>query len=132
MNKVLEWEPIPDEKQKRFDQMGPQDDVSDASSSDAESEEETEKKRRTLRADDEGESAENEDRENALTLHLKKCQNESEETLRERREKRVTFTSMFNNKDNCSGDEKKDESNNSNARWEMSENVTTLPLAFKD
>ena len=25
---------------------------------------------------DEGESAENEDRENALTLHLKKCQNE--------------------------------------------------------
>ena len=31
---------------------------------------------------DEGESAENEDRENALTLHLKKCQNEDEETLR--------------------------------------------------
>ena len=134
VNKVLEWEPIPDEKQKRFDQMGPQDDVSDASSSDAESEEETEKKRRTLRADDEGESAENEDRENALTLHLKKCQNESEETLRERREKRVTFTSMFKNtKDNSSdGDEKKDESDNSNARWEMSENVTTLPTAFKD
>ena len=76
MNKVLEWEPIPDERQKRFDRMGPQDDVSDASSSDAESEEETEKKRRTLRAVDEGESAENEDRENALTLHLKKCQNE--------------------------------------------------------
>ena len=134
VNKVLEWEPIPDERQKRFDRMGPQDDVSDASSSDAESEEETEKKRRTLRAVDEGESAENEDRENALTLHLKKCQNESEETLRERREKRVTFTSMFKNtKDNSSdGDEKKDESDNSNARWEMSENVTTLPTAFKD
>ena len=132
VNKVLEWEPIPDEKQKRFDQMGPQDDVSDASSSDAESEEETEKKRRTLRADDEGESAENEDRENALTLHLKKCQNESEETLRERREKRVTFTSIFNNKENRSGDKKNDESDNSNARWEMSENATTLPTAFKD
>ena len=40
VNKVLEWEPIPDERQKRFDRMGPQDDVSDASSSDAESEEE--------------------------------------------------------------------------------------------
>ena len=132
VNKVLEWEPIPDEKQKRFDQMGPQDDVSDASSSDAESEEETEKKRRTLRAGDEGESAENEDRENALTLHLKKCQNESEETLRERREKRVTFTSIFNNKENRSGDKKNDESDNSNARWEMSENATTLPTAFKD
>ena len=42
VNKVLEWEPIPDERQKRFDRMGPQDDVSDASSSDAESEEEEE------------------------------------------------------------------------------------------
>ena len=132
VNKVLEWEPIPDEKQKRFDRMGPQDDVSDASSSDAESEEETEKKRRTLRADDEGESAENEDRENALTLHLKKCQKEDEETLRERREKRVTFTSIFKNNENSSGDKKSDESDNSNARWEMSENVTTLPTAFKD
>ena len=138
MNKVLEWEPIPDEKQKRFDRMGPQDDVSDASSSDAELEEEEEeveekammsdaekmmetKKMRSLRAND----VENEDRDNALTLHLKKCQNEDEETLAERREKRVTFTSIFNNKDNCSGDEKNDESNNSNARWEMSENVTT-------
>ena len=145
VNKVLEWEPIPDERQKRFDRMGPQDDVSDVSSSDAELEEEEEKKRkkqlmsdaekmmetkemRSLRAND----VENEDRENALTLHLKKCQNEDEETLAERREKRVTFTSIFNNKDNCSGDEKKDESNNSNARWEMSENVTTLPTAFKD
>ena len=54
VSKVLEWEPIPDERQKRFDRMGPQDDVSDASSSDAESEEETEKKRRTLRADRRG------------------------------------------------------------------------------
>ena len=106
VNKVLEWEPIPDEKQKRFDRMGPQDDVSDASSSDAESEEEEEtKKMRSLNAN-EGESAENEDRENALTLHLKKCQNEDEETLQERREKRVAFTSIFKNKDNCSGDEK--------------------------
>mgnify|MGYP000418406561 CR=1 FL=1 len=147
VNKVLEWEPIPDERQKRFDRMGPQDDVSDVSSSDAELEEEEEeeveekammsdaekmmetKKMRSLRAN---EDVENEDRENALTLHLKKCQNEDEETLAERREKRVTFTSIFNNKDNCSGDEKNDESNNSNARWEMSENVTTLPTAFKD
>ena len=146
VNKVLEWEPIPDERQKRFDRMGPQDDVSDVSSSDAELEEEEEeveekammsdaekmmetKKMRSLRAN---EDVENEDRENALTLHLKKCQNEDEETLAERREKRVTFTSIFNNKDNCSGDEKNDESNNSNARWEMSENVTTLPMAFKD
>jgi hypothetical protein len=131
VNKVLEWEPIPDEKQKRFDQMGPQDDVSDASSSDAESEEEEEtKKMRSLNAN-EGD-VENEDRENALTLHLKKCQNEDEETLRERREKRVTFTSIFNNKENRSGDKKNDESDNSNARWEMSENATTLPTAFKD
>ena len=145
VSKVLEWEPIPDERQKRFDRMGPQDDVSDVSSSDAELEEEEEeveekatmsdaekmmetKKMRSLRAND----VENEDRDNALTLHLKKCQNEDEETLAERREKRVTFTSIFNNKDNCSGDEKNDESNNSNARWEMSENVTTLPMAFKD
>ncbi|CAL6425154.1 unnamed protein product [Bathycoccus prasinos] len=144
---LLEWEPIPDERQKRFDRMGPQDDVSDVSSSDAELEEEEEeeveekammsdaekmmetKKMRSLRAN---EDVENEDRDNALTLHLKKCQNEDEETLAERREKRVTFTSIFNNKDNCSGDEKNDESNNSNARWEMSENVTTLPTAFKD
>ena len=96
--------------------------------SDAEKMMET-KKMRSLRAN---EDVENEDRENALTLHLKKCQNEDEETLAERREKRVTFTSIFNNKDNCSGDEKNDESNNSNARWEMSENVTTLPMAFKD
>ena len=149
VNKVLEWEPIPDEAQKRFDRMGPQDDASDVSSSDAELDEEEVKeeeeeeeeemmsdaekmmetqKMRSLRAN----NGENEDRENALTLHLKKCQNEDEETLQERREKRVTFTSIFNNKDNCSGDEKNDESNNSNARWEMSENATTLPTAFKD
>ena len=98
MSKVLEWEPIPDERQKRFDRMGPQDDVSDVSSSDAELEEEEEeveekammsdaekmmetKKMRSLRAND----VENEDRDNALTLHLKKCQNEDEETLAERR-----------------------------------------------
>ena len=146
VNKVLEWEPIPDEAQKRFDRMGPQDDLSDSlSSSDAEFDEEEgkeeeattsdagkmmeTKKTRSVRANEDGE---NEDRENALTLHLKKCQNEDEETLQERREKRVTFTSIFNNKDNCSGDEKNDESNNSNARWEMSENATTLPTAFKD
>ena len=148
VSKVLEWEPIPDEAQKRFDRMGPQDDVSDVSSSDAEldkeevKEEEEEKammsdaekmmetkKMRSLRAN---EDVENEDRENALTLHLKKCQNEDEETLAERREKRVTFTSIFNNNENSSGDEKNDESTNSNARWEMSENVTTLPTAFKD
>ena len=147
VNKVLEWEPIPDEAQKRFDRMGPQDDLSDSlSSSDAEFDEEEgkeeeattsdagkmmeTKKTRSVRANEDGE---NEDRErNALTLHLKKCQNEDEETLQERREKRVTFTSMFNNKDNCGGDEKNDESNNSNARWEMSENATTLPTAFKD
>mgnify|MGYP003313487148 CR=1 FL=1 len=90
---------------------------------------ETKKMRSVRRANEDGE---NEDRENALTLHLKKCQNEDEETLQERREKRVTFTSMFNNKDDCSGDEKNDESDNSNARWEMSENATTLPTAFKD
>ncbi|CAL6424914.1 unnamed protein product [Bathycoccus prasinos] len=151
VNKVLEWEPIPDEAQKRFDRMGPQDDASDVSSSDAELDEEEEevkeeeeeekatmsdaekmmetKKVRSLRAN---EDVENEDRENALTLHLKKCQKEDEETLAERREKRVTFTSIFKNNENSSGDKKNDESNNSNARWEMSENVTTLPTAFKD
>ena len=85
------------------------------------------KKMRSLNAND----VENEDRDNALTLHLKKCQNEDEETLAERREKRVTFTSIFKNKENRSGDKKNDESNNSNARWEMSENATTLPTAFK-
>ena len=57
------------------------------------------KKMRYFKRRDEGD-VENEDRENALTLHLKKCQNEDEETLQERREKRVTFTSIFNNKDN--------------------------------
>ena len=147
VNKALEWEPIPDETQKRFDRMGPQDDASDSlSSSDAESDEEevkeeeatssdagkmmeTRKMRSVRRANEDGE---NEDGENALTLHLKKCQNEDEETLQERREKRVTFTSMFNTKDNCGGDEKNDESNNRNARWETSENATTLPTAFKD
>jgi len=144
VDKVLEWEPIPDEAQKRFDQMGPQDDVSDVSSSDVELEEEEEgkeeekaisdaekmetKKMRSLNAND----VENEERDNALTLHLKKCQNEDEETLAERREKRVTFKSIFNNNEISSGDKKNDDSNNSNARWEMSENVTTLPMAFKD
>ena len=82
VNKVLEWEPIPEETQKRLDQMGPQDDVSDISSSDTEVEKENPKggekeaKKRSLNAND----VEYEDRDNALTLHLKKCQNEDEKT----------------------------------------------------
>ena len=81
-------EPIPDEAQKRFDQMGPQDDVSDVSSSDAESEEEEEgkeekktmsdaekmmetKKMRSLNAND----VENEDRDSSVDVAFEKCQN---------------------------------------------------------
>ena len=131
VDKVLEWEPIPEETQKRLDQMGPQDDVSDISSSDTEVEEENPKgaekeaKKRSLNAND----VEYEDRDNALTLHLKKCQNEDEKTLAERREKRVTFKPIFNDKD---GADKKNYDGNTNTRWEMSENVTTVPLAFTD
>ena len=129
VDKVLEWEPIPEETQKRLDQMGPQDDVSDISSSDTEVEEENPKvaekeaKKRSLNAND----VEYEDRDNALTLHLKKCQNEDEKTLAERREKRVTFKPIFNDK---GGADKKNHDGNTNTRWEMSENVTTVPLAF--
>ena len=131
VDKVLEWEPIPEETQKRLDQMGPQDDVSDISSSDTEVEEENPKvaekeaKKRSLNAND----VEYEDRDNALTLHLKKCQNEDEKTLAERREKRVTFKPIFNDK---GGADKKNRDGNTNTRWEMSENVTTVPLAFTD
>ena len=131
VDKVLEWEPIPEETQKRLDQMGPQDDVSDISSSDTEVEEENPKvaekeaKKRSLNAND----VEYEDRDNALTLHLKKCQNEDEKTLAERREKRVTFKPIFNDK---GGADKKNHDGNTNTRWEMSENVTTVPLAFTD
>ena len=111
--------------------MGPQDDVSDISSSDTEVEEENPKggekeaKKRSLNAND----VEYEDRDNALTLHLKKCQNEDEKTLAERREKRVTFKPIFNDK---GGADKKNHDGNTNTRWEMSENVTTVPLAFTD
>ena len=141
VDKVLEWEPIPEEAQKRFDQMGPQDDVSDVSSSDDESEGEEEeregektkqteesKEMRSLNAND----VENEDRDNALTLHLKKCQNEDEKTLAERREKRVTFKPIFQDGNNGSKDKRKGEITESNARWEMSENATNVPLAFQD
>ena len=110
--------------------MGPQDDVSDISSSDTEIEEENPKvaekeaKKRSLNAND----VEYEDRDN-VDAAFEKMSNEDEKTLAERREKRVTFKPIFNDK---GGPDKKNHDGNTNTRWEMSENVTTVPLAFTD
>ena len=130
----LEWEAIPEDEQKVFDQMGPQDDISDVDS-DAEEEliveeeEEENHHHRSLNNTD----VENEERDNALTLHLKRCQNETEKTLENRRGRRCTFTEIPSTT-NGFGDiiNDRDGSDEALYRWEMSDtvNVDNVPLSF--